>query len=71
MKQIAVLHLNRPETTETVTFMGQSLQIRHLNCTNDLDKARDLIAQLDGQVDAIALHGMPTQLGAWPSQTEA
>ena len=68
MKQITVLHLNRPEKTETVTFMGQSLQIRHLNCANDLGKARDLIAQLDGQVDAIALHGMPAQLELGPAK---
>ncbi|WP_420631341.1 serine carboxypeptidase [Candidatus Leptofilum sp.] len=68
MKQIAVLHLNRPETAETVTFMGQSLQIRHLNCANDLDKARELITQLDGQVDAIALHGMPAQLELGPAK---
>ncbi len=70
MKQIVVLHLNRLEETETVTFMGQPLQIHHLNCANDLNKARDLIAQYDGQVDAIALHGMPTQLELGPARRD-
>jgi predicted amino acid dehydrogenase len=70
MKQIAVLHLNHPETTETVTFMGQLLQIRHLNCAKDLDKARARITQLDGQVDAIALHGMPARLELGPAQRD-
>jgi predicted amino acid dehydrogenase len=62
MKKIAVLHLNGSEEVETVQFMGQTLQIQHLNCANDLDTARTLLAQYDGQVDAIALHGMPAQL---------
>ena len=70
MKKIAVLHLNRLEETETVAFMGQSLQIRHLNCANDLNKARELIAQFDGQVAAIALHGMPAQLELGPAKRE-
>jgi hypothetical protein len=69
MKQIAVLHLNRPETAETVTFMGHMLHIHHLNCANDLEKARELIAQYDGQVDAIALNGMPAQLELGSSAT--
>lgn len=68
MKQIAVLHLNRPETAETVTFMGHMLHIHHLNCANDLEKARELIAQYDGQVDAIALNGMPAELELGPAQ---
>ncbi|WP_420643308.1 serine carboxypeptidase [Candidatus Leptofilum sp.] len=70
MKQIVVLHLNRPEDIETVTFMGQSLQIRHLNCANSLDTARELITKLDGQVDAIALHGMPAQLELGPAKRD-
>jgi hypothetical protein len=68
MKEIVVLHLNRPEETATIHFMGQSLTIRHLNCANDLEKAHDLIAQYDGQVDAIALHGMPAQLELGPAR---
>jgi predicted amino acid dehydrogenase len=68
MKQIVVLHLNQPEETETIHFMGQSLTIRHLNCANDLGKAHDLIAQYDGQVDALALHGMPAQLELGPAR---
>ncbi|MCB9008272.1 MAG: serine carboxypeptidase [Ardenticatenaceae bacterium] len=70
MKQIAVLHLNHQETTETVTFMGQSLQIRHLSCDNDLEKAKAFIAELDGDVDAIALHGMPAELKLGPAKRD-
>ena len=62
MKQIIALHLNHPEETETVTFMGQSLKIWHIDCDNSIEKARELIAQYDGQADAIALNGMPVQL---------
>ncbi|MCB8941486.1 MAG: serine carboxypeptidase [Ardenticatenaceae bacterium] len=68
MKKIVVLHLNCPESTETVTFMGQPLQIHHVGCENDLENAQKLIAQFDGQVEAIALHGMPTQLELGPAR---
>ncbi len=68
MKKIAILHLNGPEAVETTQFMGQSLQIHHLNCANDLEKAQALIAQFDGEVDVIALHGMPTQLELGPTR---
>jgi predicted amino acid dehydrogenase len=68
MKQIIALHLNQPEETETVTFMGQSLKIWHLDCGHSVEKARELIAQYDGQADAIALNGMPAQLELGPAR---
>lgn len=68
MKKIAVLHLNGPEEVETIQFMGQTVQIRHLNCAHDLETARALLAQYDGQVDVIALHGMPAQLKLGPTR---
>jgi hypothetical protein len=46
--------------------MGQSLKIWHIDCGNSANKARDLIAQYDGQADAIALNGMPAQLELGP-----
>ena len=68
MKQIIALHLNHPEETQTVTFMGQTLQIWHIDCGNSLQKARALIAQYDGQVEAIALNGMPARLELGPAK---
>lgn len=64
MKHIAVIHLGPAgaPTTETVTFLTQLVQITRLGCGGDLAVAQDLLAQYDGQVDALVLEGLPTEL---------
>lgn len=62
MKRIVVIHLNQEHTTETVHFLGHTLSIERVGCGGDLAQARACLEQYDGQVDAIALEGLPVQL---------
>ena len=62
MKRIAIIHLDDIVFDEVVHFLGQEIEIRHRGCSGDADKARALIAEQDGQVDAIGLEGLPAQL---------
>ena len=62
MKQIAAIHLNDDETTETVSFLQQQVLLQRVGCSGDAAKAEALITHFDGKVDAIALEGMPAQL---------
>jgi predicted amino acid dehydrogenase len=66
MKKILILHTGGEEELTTVSFRGQEVQIRRLGCDGHAERARRLIAEHDGQVDAIGLEGMPIhlQLGA-------
>ncbi len=62
MKKLVVIHLGEGESTETVTFLGQAVEIRRLGCGGDESRARALIMEHDGRADAIALEGMPVRL---------
>ncbi|MBP8000538.1 MAG: serine carboxypeptidase [Chloroflexi bacterium] len=62
MKQILLLHLHPVEKTETIHFLGQTVQINHRSCQGDWEQAQTLIAQYDGQVAAIGLEGLPINL---------
>jgi predicted amino acid dehydrogenase len=68
MKQIVVIHLNQETHTETVRFMSQALRIRRLGCGGDPERAKALIQEHDGHVDAIALEGLPATLELGPAQ---
>lgn len=62
MKEILTIHLNQGEQTSVVEFLGQEVLIRRVGCGGDADKARALIEQYDGKVDAIGLEGLPAEL---------
>jgi predicted amino acid dehydrogenase len=62
MKQVLVIHINEGSETTKVSFLGEEIQIRRVGCHGDIERARSLITENDGQVDAIALEGMPAQL---------
>ena len=62
MKRIVVIHLDNAEYDEIVRFLGQEIEIRHRGCNGDPEKARALIVESDGKVDAIGLEGLPAQL---------
>lgn len=66
MKKILHLHLNQHETHDIGHFLGQEIAIHSIGCQGDTGLAQRLIAEYDGQVDAIALDGMPDllELGA-------
>jgi predicted amino acid dehydrogenase len=70
MKEILIIHLNQENETESARFLHHDLQILHVGCAGDPGKARELIRAYDGQVDAIALEGMPALLELGPAQRE-
>ncbi len=62
MKRILAIDLGADNQTESVPFLGQTIEIKRIGCGGDPARARELIAAHDGQVDAIALDGLPAQL---------
>ncbi len=62
MKQILIIHNGEGGDTADCTFMGQAFLLRRAGCGGDPERARALIAENDGRVDAIALEGMPATL---------
>lgn len=70
MKKIVVIHINDGESTTTVEFLGQPMEIRRIGCHGDPDKAEALMNQIDGAVDVIGLEGMPHWLELGPARRE-
>ena len=66
MKRVLIIHLNQENNTEVVNFLGQDIQIMRKGCGGDAEIARALIAEHDGQVDAIGLDGLPAKLELGP-----
>jgi predicted amino acid dehydrogenase len=62
MKQILIIHLNDDSNSETVTFLGQEIEILRIGCGGDSGFARQLISDYDGRVEAIGLEGLPAAL---------
>ncbi len=62
MKHILVIHLNSADDISTVSFAGRPVEIRRAGCRGDPERVRALIADADGQVDAIGLEGIPSEL---------
>ncbi len=66
--EILVIHLQPESDTETITFLGQTLRIRRISCSGDLQKAAELVREYDGRVAVIALEGIPAQLQLGPAK---
>jgi hypothetical protein len=66
MKQIAVIHLGDANSEEVVSLLDQKVRVLQFGCGGDGDKARALIAEHDGKVDAIGLDGLPAMLELGP-----
>lgn len=62
MKQILVLDLAIGEETRALAFAGQQVTIHRIGTNGNLELTQQLLRQADGQMDAIALEGMPAQL---------
>ena len=54
--------LGKGKETETVTFLSHSFEILRAGRGGDAARARELVAEYDGQVEALALDGLPAQL---------
>ncbi len=70
MKQILVIHLDRHDEECTVRFLGRQIGILRRGCGGSFERARELIAEHDGKVDAIGLQGMPATLQLGPAYAE-
>lgn len=62
MKTILIIHLNEADSTSTVSFLGQPVEILRRGCAGDAGRAEELIVAFDGKVDAIGLEGIPFDL---------
>lgn len=62
MKKVLVIHVNEENHRETVSFLGQEVEIRRRGCNGNVENCRKLIMEYDGKVDAIALEGLPAWL---------
>jgi predicted amino acid dehydrogenase len=62
MKHVLVIHLDEGDETTPVSFLGQEVELHRIGCRGDADRAAALIAEYDGQIDAIGLEGMPAEL---------
>ena len=62
MKQVLILHIDHDDDDRDIHFLGQHVRLLRRGCGGELKAAQDLIAQYDGQVDAIGLEDMPAQL---------
>jgi len=61
MKHILSLSftLNSPATDEVISFLGEKVRITHYGTNFDIELTKRLIKQHDGQVDVIAISGLP------------
>ncbi len=59
MKKILIIHLSQENGTEIVRFLDKDIEVLRIGCSGDTAKARELIGEYDGLVDAIGLEGMP------------
>lgn len=64
MKRIVSVSLGSSERDHTaeVEFLGQKLELRRIGTDGDMKRARALLEELDGQVDAIGLGGIDIYL---------
>jgi predicted amino acid dehydrogenase len=62
MKRILVIHLGKEAEDFTATLGARQVQVLWRGCTRNSELARRLVAEHDGQVDAIALDGIPIHL---------
>ena len=62
MKKILVIHAGEGGEISTHSLMGHELTLQRAGCGGDPERARALIAEHDGRVDAIALEGIPATL---------
>ena len=62
MKQILIIHLNDENNTNVINFLNEDIRIQRKGCGGDPEIAKALIAEYDGQVDAIGLDGLPAKL---------
>ncbi|MCX7789223.1 MAG: serine carboxypeptidase [Chloroflexaceae bacterium] len=68
MKHVLVIHDDSGDETATIQMLGTPVQVRRIGCGGDLELARRLIAEHDGQVSAIALENMPASLRLGPAR---
>ncbi len=62
-KEIISISLGSPslDCAYTTRMLGAGFRVRQMGTDGDLDRARELVAQFDGTVDAIAIGGMRFQ----------
>lgn len=62
MKKILAIHLDSDDAEATVYLLAQEVTVIRRGCQGDPERARQLIQEYDGKVDAIGLQGLPATL---------
>lgn len=62
MKKAIAIHLGTGQETQTLQLQGETIELTTIGCDQNLEYAKHLIAEWDGQAAAIALDGLPTTL---------
>lgn len=66
-KHVLAIHLGQEADETSFEFAGQTVHIQRLGSGGDFERIRQIIEQYDGQVDAIALEGIPADLRLGPA----
>lgn len=70
MKRVMSIHINEGDDTIGTSFMDEEIHLRWIGCGGDPERARTLIAEFDGKVDAIGLDALPAGLELGQSRRE-
>jgi hypothetical protein len=61
-RQVLILNLDGPDDQFELELLARRVQVRRVSCGGDPERARALIREFDGEVDAIGLDGLPATL---------
>lgn len=70
MKTVLSIHLNAKDEECTVHFLNQEVRVIRRGSNGEPDRVQALMEEFEGQVDAIALQGMPATLRLGPAEVE-
>jgi predicted amino acid dehydrogenase len=62
MKRILIVDLGLGEHRTEVSLLGQQLDVRRIGCGGDVGRATRILREADGQLDAVALEGLPLEI---------
>jgi len=70
MKKVLLIHLGVLDEDRQALFLGETVEVLRRGSEGDPERVHALIAEYDGKVDAIGLHGMPFSLQLGPAQED-
>jgi predicted amino acid dehydrogenase len=62
VKEILAIHPGVGDETYTAELLDQRAAVRRVGCGGDIERAKQMIVEVDGRIDVIALEGIPARL---------